>query len=160
MGRSAPAQGNRKLMEVAVPAADLPVEFARLLLSKDTCCYDVPFWFMNVTVGSYPIPVDCSWQLIASLYARWRTGDLFDGQSSFTNCTVLSITVLSGWQWHLRGGWKWPWSFVRRTTVIQVTARSRAPQLPPRFSEAFHTAKSFVYLPAPSWRWKAPTFPL
>ena len=37
----------------------LPVELAELKLSmllKEACCYDVPY--MNVIVGSYPMPVD------------------------------------------------------------------------------------------------------
>ena len=59
MGRIEPAQGNRKLMEVDASPAALPVELAKLklsMLSKEACCYDVPY--MNVTVGSYPMPVD------------------------------------------------------------------------------------------------------
>ena len=39
-------------------------------------------------------------------------------------------------------------TFARWTIVSQVTAHSRTPQRPPRFSEAFHTAKSFDYLTA------------
>ena len=46
-------------MDVDAPPAALPVELAKLklsMLSKEACCYDVPY--TNVTVGSYPMPVD------------------------------------------------------------------------------------------------------
>ena len=59
MGRIEPAQGNRKLIDVDAPPAALVVQLAKLklfMLSKETCCYNVPY--MNVTVGSYPMPVD------------------------------------------------------------------------------------------------------
>ena len=59
MGRIEPAQGNRKLMEEDAPPTSLPVELTQLKLSmlfKEACCCDVPY--MNVTVGSYPMPVD------------------------------------------------------------------------------------------------------
>ena len=56
-----PAQGNRKLMEMDAPPAASPVKLAQLhvklsMLSKEACCYNVPY--MNVTLGSYPMPVD------------------------------------------------------------------------------------------------------
>ena len=59
MGRIEPAQGNRTLTDVDAPPAALAVQLAKLklsMMSKETCCYDVPY--INVTVGSYPIPVD------------------------------------------------------------------------------------------------------
>ena len=59
MGRIEPAQGNPKLLEMDAPPAALPVELALLklsMLSKVLCCYDIPY--INVTVGSYPMPVD------------------------------------------------------------------------------------------------------
>ena len=59
MGRIEPAQGNRRLMEVDVPPAVLSVELARLelsMLSKEACCYNVPY--MNMRVGSYPMLVN------------------------------------------------------------------------------------------------------
>ena len=57
MGRIEPAQGNRKLMEVDAPPAALVLAKVKLsMLSKAACCYDVPY--LNVTVGSYPMPVD------------------------------------------------------------------------------------------------------
>ena len=54
MGRIEPAQGN-----LDVPLTALPIELAKSklsMLSKEVCCYDVPY--MNVTVSSYPMPVD------------------------------------------------------------------------------------------------------
>ena len=59
MGRVEPAQGNRNLMEVDTPPSALPVELAKLnlsMLSKEACCYNVPY--MNVTVGRNPTPYD------------------------------------------------------------------------------------------------------
>ena len=59
MGRIEPAQGNLRLMEMDTPPAALPVELTLLklsMLSKEACCYNVPY--MNVTVGSYPMPVN------------------------------------------------------------------------------------------------------
>ena len=46
-------------MDMDAPPTALPVELAKLkrsMLSKEACCYDIPY--MNVTVGSYLMPVD------------------------------------------------------------------------------------------------------
>ena len=46
-------------MDVDAPLAALPIKRAKLKLSmfsKEAGCYDVPY--MNVTVGSYPMPTD------------------------------------------------------------------------------------------------------
>ena len=59
MARIELAQGNWKLVEVDEPPLALPIELAKLKLSmysKEACCYN--FSYINMTVGSYPIPVD------------------------------------------------------------------------------------------------------
>ena len=46
-------------MDVDAPPTAVPVELAKLklpMLSKEACCYDAPY--ANVTIGSYPMPVD------------------------------------------------------------------------------------------------------
>ena len=46
-------------MDLDTPPTALPVELAKLklsMLSKEVCCYDVPY--MKVTVGSYSVPID------------------------------------------------------------------------------------------------------
>ena len=44
--------------------------------------------------------------------------------------------------------------------VSRVTTRSQTRQLPPRFSEAFHTAKSFVYIAESLLKVKSSNLPL
>ena len=59
MGRTEPAQGNRKLTGMDAPPAALAVELVKLKLSmllKKARCYDIPY--MNVTVGNFPMPID------------------------------------------------------------------------------------------------------